>query len=315
MKVLVADDDKVNLRIVQTFLTKWGCEVVVAKDGTEAWTLLQQEGAPMMAILDWMMPGMDGLQICREVRRIPGERYTYLILLTAKFQKQDILDGFEAGADDYLTKPLDSNELRARLRAGLRILELYEQLRQAHAAVQFQATHDVVTGLWNRAAILEAAHAELSRTQRDGSSVNFVMADLDHFKQVNDRYGHLAGDVVLREAAQRMQSCLRPYDRLGRYGGEEFLIVVPGEIASSGRKVAERLRQSIAQAPVETPEGRICVTVSLGVAGSAGAAPVDVEQLLRLADTALYRAKQLGRNRVELAAMPTVALAQAEDRQ
>ena len=124
------------------------------------------------------------------------------------------------------------------------------------------------------------------------------MADLDHFKQVNDVYGHLAGDAVLREAAQRMQSCIRPYDRLGRYGGEEFLIVVPGAVTSSGISVAERVRDAIAQAPVETPEGRICVTISLGVAGSAGAAPVEVDQLLRLADTALYRAKHEGRNRV-----------------
>ena len=298
MKVLVADDDSVNRRIIQTFLEKWDYEVVVAQDGTEAWSLLQQEDAPRMAILDWMMPGMDGVQICREVRRLPEQRYTYLILLTAKFQKQDILEGFAAGADDYLTKPFDANELRARLRTGWRILELYEQLRQAHAAMQFRATHDAITGLWNRAAILEAAHAELSRAQRERTSVNFIMADLDHFKQVNDVYGHLAGDAVLREAAQRMQSCIRPYDRLGRYGGEEFLIVVPGAVTSSGISVAERVRDAIAQAPVETPEGRICVTISLGVAGSAGAASVEVDQLLRLADAALYRAKHEGRDRV-----------------
>jgi len=298
MNVLVAEDDNLNLRILQTFLEKWGWNVVVARDGTEAWTLLQQEGAPSMAILDWMMPGMDGVQVCREVRRLPEQRYTYLILLTAKFQKQDILEGFDAGADDYLTKPFDANELRARLRAGCRILELQEQLRQAYAAMELRATHDASTTLWNRAAILEAAHAELSRAHREGTSVNFILADLDDFKQVNDVYGHLAGDAVLREAAQRMQGCMRPYDSLGRYGGEEFLIVVPGPVPASGLRVAERVRDSIAQAPVETPEGRICITVSLGVAGSSGASPVEVDQLLRLADTALYRAKHEGRNRV-----------------
>jgi len=304
MNVLVAEDDSVSLRVLQTFLEKWGWNVVVARDGAEAWTLLQEECAPPMAILDWMMPGMDGVQVCREVRRLPEQRYTYLILLTAKFQKQDILDGFEAGADDYLTKPLDANELRARLRAGCRILELQEQLRQAYAAAEFRATHDANTSLWNRAAILGAAHAELSRAQREGTSVSFIMADLDHFKQVNDVYGHLAGDAVLREAAQRMQSCLRPYDSLGRYGGEEFLIVVPATVPASGMRVAERVRAMIAQAPVETPEGRICITVSLGVAGSPGASPVEVDQLLRLADTALYRAKHEGRNRVALGIAP-----------
>ena len=299
MRILVADDDAVNRRLLQSFLTKWGYEVLLASDGAEAWKILQQEKAPQLAILDWMMPGMDGVDICHMVRSRSERSYVYLILLTAKSQKQDIVAGLEAGADDYLRKPFDPNELRARLRAGRRILELQEELVAARDSMEFQATHDCLTGLRNRAAILETVRTELARARREGTSVAIFLADLDHFKLVNDTYGHQAGDGVLREVGKRMRSSVRSYDTVGRYGGEEFLIVLPGCDISGAMIRAEALRMAVGREPIETPEGMVAVTMSVGVTVGGGVPPSDVERLLRAADVALYHAKNKGRNKVE----------------
>ena len=299
MRVLVAEDDTVSRHVLQALLEKWGYEVEVAHDGPAAWQTLQGENAPRLAILDWMMPGLDGVDICAELRKQAREPYTYVLLLTAKGQKQDIVAGLEAGADDYLTKPFDAHELRARLRSGCRIVQLQEQLVQAREALRVEATHDALTGLWNRAAMLETLQRELSRSQRDGAPVAVTMADLDHFKQVNDTYGHLVGDAVLREATRRMRSNSRTYDALGRLGGEEFLIVAPETDVTGALSQAERLRESVGQEPIDTFEGPVHVTVSLGVAVSGEIREADL--LLRAADEALYRAKSAGRNRAELA--------------
>jgi len=301
MRILVAEDDSVSRLVLQSLLEKWGYEVVVANDGRAAWQNLQGEDPPTLAILDWMMPGLDGVEICAELRRQAREPYTYVLLLTAKGQKQDIVAGLDAGADDYLTKPFDAHELRARLRSGCRIVELQEQLVQAREALRLEATHDALTGLWNRAAMLENLQRELSRSERGETSVAVTMADLDHFKQVNDTHGHLVGDAVLREATRRMRSTTRAYDALGRYGGEEFLIVAPGiRQVKEALCQAERIRESVAREPIETFEGQVLVTVSLGVAVSGEIREAD--PLLHAADEALYRAKNAGRNRVELAA-------------
>ncbi len=295
MNILVADDDAVSRRLLEATLKKWGYDVVVADDGDKAWEVLQREDAPQLAILDWVMPGLDGPQICREVRSLGEQRYVYLLLLTAKSEKEDLVKGMDAGADDFLTKPFDAQELRARLRAGIRILELQETLR-------VQATHDSLTGLWNRAATFDFLRRELNRGERQGTPVTVVMTDIDHFKQINDTYGHLTGDVVLREVAHQLSSAVRGYDVIGRFGGEEFLIVLPGCAGADAMDQAERLRACINREPVDTPEGPIPVTLSLGVAVREGAVAVDPDSLLRAADGALYRAKSGGRNRVELAA-------------
>jgi diguanylate cyclase (GGDEF)-like protein len=295
VKILVADDDAVSRRLLKVTLNKWGYDVVVADDGDKAWEVLQREDAPQLAILDWVMPGMDGPEICREVRTLGGQRYVYLLLLTAKSEKEDLIKGMDAGADDFLTKPFDVQELRTRLRAGTRILELQETLRA-------QATHDSLTGLWNRAATLDLLRRELNRGERQGTPVAVVMADIDHFKRINDKYGHLVGDVVLREVARRLSSSVRGYDVTGRFGGEEFLLVFPGCAVRNAVDRAEQLRTCVSREPVETPEGPISVTLSLGVAGSEAALATDPDSSLRAADAALYRAKRSGRNRVELAA-------------
>lgn len=300
MKVLVADDDSISRRLLETFLAKWDYEVVVACDGAAAWQILQREDAPKLAILDWMMPGMDGVQICRELRKRNKECYIYTLLLTAKFQKTDIIAGLNAGADDYLTKPFDSSELKARLRAGRRIIELQERVRSAYDKLHFQASHDALTGVMSRAAVLEILQTELTRAQRQGTTLGILMADLDHFKRVNDTYGHLAGDAVLREVATRMHSSVRPYDNVGRYGGEEFLIVLPGCDIVTAMSRAEGLRLAIGQQPIETSEGMIPVTLSVGVTVGGGPKSADLEWLLRAADVALYQAKNGGRNQVEI---------------
>jgi two-component system cell cycle response regulator len=301
MKILIADDDALARHLLEAFLVKWGYEVMAAAAGGEAWQLLQQPDTPRLAILDWMMPEMDGVQICREIRRRKGQPYTYVLLLTAKGQKQDIVEGLEAGADDYLTKPFDPYELRARLRAGRRIVELQEQLISARDAFRDQATHDPLTGVWNRRAILGFLSQGLDRAARDGTFVSVVMADVDHFKAVNDTYGHLAGDTILREVTRRMGSAIRTYDALGRYGGDEFVAVIPGCDAAEATRVAERFRTRIDQKAMDTSEGMIPVTLSVGVAVGGRTPKLDPEALLRAADVALYRAKIAGRNGVGVA--------------
>ncbi|HLA41103.1 MAG TPA: diguanylate cyclase, partial [Candidatus Glassbacteria bacterium] len=254
-----------------------------------------------LVLLDWMMPGMDGAQICQQVRQRGGPVYTYILLLTAKFQKQDILQGLEAGADDYLTKPFASNELRARLQTGRRILELQEELVRSREQMQYQAGHDAMTDIWNHAAILEILQSELARSRREKVSVGILLLDLDHFKNVNDRYGHLAGDSVLREVVRRLKASLRPYDSIGRYGGEEFLIVLPSCRQENAVNQAERLRSVISNTLLEIPEGRLVVTVSLGVSVYSENGSAEMDSLLKAADVALYRAKEGGRDRVEAA--------------
>jgi diguanylate cyclase (GGDEF)-like protein len=303
MKILVADDDSVIRCSIEGLLSKWGYDLVVATNGDEAWGILQREDSPRLALLDWMMPGMNGPTVCRSVRTLNAVPYTYLILLTGRGGKEDIVSGLEAGADDYLTKPFNAYELKARLRTGERILELQEELIAARDALKEQATHDPLTGLWNHGATIDILRNELSREERQGAPLTVTMADLDHFKRVNDTYGHLAGDEVLREVARRLRAAVRTYDSVGRYGGEEFLVVSPGCKSSAGINQAERLRQIVSGKPVSIQDTAIAVTVSLGVATVSMETRGSVEQLLGAADGALYRAKQGGRNRVEVASV------------
>lgn len=299
MRILIAEDDPISRRLLEVTLGKWGYEVVSCPDGESAWDTLQQPDAPSLAILDWMMPGMDGLQVCREVRQMMIEPYTYMLLLTAKSQKDDIIAGLEAGADDYLTKPFDASELRMRLRAGRRILDLQTELIFAREELRRQATHDSLTRLLNRAAVCGMLQGELRRAEREQLPLSIILADIDFFKRINDTYGHLAGDAVLREMSQCMKSVVRPYDGIGRYGGEEFLLVLPGCDNEGAVALAERLRECIELNPFALAEGMIPITLSLGVASND--IMQDMEGLIGAADAALYRAKNSGRNRVEIA--------------
>jgi two-component system cell cycle response regulator len=307
VKVLIAEDNVISRLLLEKLLLKWGYEVIQACDGDQAWRVLQEGDSPRLVILDWMMPGMTGLDVCREARKRVGRPYAYVLLVTAREEKHDVIQGFEAGADDYLTKPFFPEELHARLRVGLRILELEDKLLASQEALQYKATHDELTGLVNRASITDMLRRELARAQRSGGTCGVLLADIDHFKAVNDTYGHDAGDVVLREAAVRLQAGVREYDAVGRYGGEEFLIVLPGCEDSKLRDRAERLLATFRGRPFLTPKGPLQVTVSLGAVSSIGRPASAAASLIREADDALYAAKKNGRDRVEVAASEDAA--------
>ncbi|MBS1858828.1 MAG: diguanylate cyclase [Acidobacteria bacterium] len=288
MRVLAAEDNPVFQSMLRSMLVKWGYQAVMARDGLEAWKILESGESPRLAVLDWMMPGLDGVEICRRIRSLRREPYVYILLLTARTESQDLVEGMDAGADDYLTKPFNAHELRVRIRAGRRILDLQDALRQ-------QATHDGLTGVLNRNSILERLDQELARAARASEPVSVLMVDLDRFKSVNDAHGHLAGDAVLREAARRLQGASRAYDTIGRYGGEEFLVVLPGCGTADALSQAERLRDSIASVPFLFEGSNLRVTASFGLTCTARTPSRDV---VRIADEALYEAKASGRNRV-----------------
>ncbi|HUX06381.1 MAG TPA: diguanylate cyclase [Acidobacteriota bacterium] len=301
MKILIAEDDVTSRRLLEATLSKWGYEVVVCHDGQKAWEALQGDDAPRFAILDWMMPQLDGLELCRRVRQKEAGEYTYIVLLTAKTQREDLITGMDAGADDYVTKPFNRQELRVRLRAGRRILELQEALINARDQMKDLASRDPLTGLWNRNEIFRILENELARAQREGKVLAVIMADLDHFKRINDTYGHLAGDSVLRATASRLRVATRPYDAVSRYGGEEFMFVINDCDNDNAAAIAERVRRSIESSPMDTSEGLLGVTMSLGVSTTADFPDADPHRLLHAADAALYMAKDAGRNRVEVA--------------
>lgn len=300
MKVLIADDSPTALQMLQFVLPQWGYEPVTARSGTEAARILQADDAPRLAVLDWVMPEVEGIQLCREIRKRPPEAYVYVILLTARGRSEDLIAGLEAGADEYLVKPIDEHELKARLNTGRRIVELQERLLAA-------ATHDSLTGLLNHGAVIDLLTRELTRARRAGQSLGVLLCDIDHFKQINDTHGHLVGDAVLRDVASCLRTSMRPYDGVGRYGGEEFLVVAPNCDRARVLDLAERLRQSVVNRPFTVPGGQVRITISLGAVAVPGPAVHDVEPILKAADDALYRAKAAGRNRVEAGAAPAAA--------
>ena len=301
MRVLIAHFDMVSRATLEKFFSSRGHEVIVAEDGARALHSLEQLDAPRLALLDWKMPQMDGVQVCRAVRELGRESCVYIVLLATEAQKKDIERGLEAGADDVLIRPFDMTDLKARLAAGFRILQLEEELLTARQDLQFQALHDPLTGLPNRRVIMDSLRAELARAKRQKISVSIILVDLDNLRQINDTRGNQAGDAALREVGRRIQASIRAYDLVGRYGGEEFLVVLPACDVSGALRQAERLRAFIAQQPVDTPQGTIPVTVSLGVTAAAALSSADPNPLLTAADQALCRAKEKGRNCVELA--------------
>ena len=307
MKILIALEDPVAARRLEAILQKWKYEVVVSGDGAEASRALQANCAPRLGILDRIMPGMDGTQVCREVRNRTDPLNVYILLLTRQGQKQDIAEAMKAGADDHLPQPFDEDELKMRLGAGRRIVKLQDELQSAQKSIAYQVTHDTLTGLLTRGAIINTLQQELARVRRLGTPVSVIMTELDHFKEINEAYGHMAGDAVLREAARRIRSWVRPYDTIGRYGGSQFLIIVPGCDAQNALNQAERLRTRISGEGMDVSEwgkftaadkGTVQVTFSLGVA--LGDKTYGSESLIRAAELALARAKNEGRNRVEL---------------
>ena len=299
MRVLIADDSDVSRTLLAHLLGAWGYEVVACADGEAAWAMLQGPDAPPLAIFDWVMPGCDGLELCRRLRRSESGRHVFVYLLSARSSTEDMLTGLEAGANDYLIKPFNRSELRVRLHNGRKMVELHQELVRAREALRAQAMRDPLTQLWNRRAFAEVTGKALRAAARAGRPTSALMIDVDHFKRVNDEHGHAAGDEVLREVARRAAEGLRAGDHLARYGGEELAALLPDCGPGGAFLVAERVRARVRARPIVLGEARLTVTVSVGAACSLdGREPLDA--LLDRADRALYRAKHAGRDRSAL---------------
>jgi diguanylate cyclase (GGDEF)-like protein len=296
MHILIAEDDFTSRTILAGVLKKGGHEVTATVNGAEAWQAMQQPDAPVLAILDWMMPEMDGPEVVRRIRALQTDRPPYIIMLTSKSEKADIIAGLEYGANDYLAKPFDPGELHARIEVGRRMVEMQSALIESREILAHQATHDLLTGLLNRRAILDRLREELARAGRQSDVLAVGMCDIDHFKQVNDTYGHQTGDDILCGLTQILSGSLRAYDSIGRMGGEEFLVIAPMKAGMDCISIFSRLCAKVAESKIRTRSGELSVTMSIGLARVAVENTVD--QILEAADAALYRAKSKGRNRV-----------------
>jgi two-component system cell cycle response regulator len=298
-KVLIVDDEETYLHLLTMIMSKNQYDVIRALDGRRAWEIVQQEQVSFV-ISDWMMPEMDGLELTQRIRAANFPNYTYIILLTARSSKEDVVDGLKAGADDYLTKPFHLNELRARVAIGERILNLETRLRQTLDQLYLLATHDSLTGLLNRRALYDYADSEINRSKREKNPLCLIMVDIDHFKNVNDQFGHLVGDQALRLISHTIEQNKRSYDRVGRWGGEEFLLVLPGTMLQEAIQVAERLRRAIENAVLDlSGENAVRLSASFGVASLQLDSNENFEQMIHKADQALYSAKNAGRNQVQ----------------
>lgn len=307
MRILVAEDDAVSLLIIRRAVEKLGHECLAAKDGEEAWNVYKQTTGVDVVISDWMMPGVDGLELCRRIRDEEREEYTYFIFLTALGDREHLFEGLEAGADDYLSKPLDREELQVRLISASRVTRLHrrlseqnDELEELNAMFAKQARTDPLTGLSNRLRMTEDLEALEARRERYGQTYCAVLCDIDFFKPYNDTYGHAAGDEILKRVSGAIESQCRSGDVAYRYGGEEFLIILPEQSEASGIAMAERLRQSIEdlQIPHSARKPPEVVTISAGVSAASEDDVKSGETILKEADDALYKAKEAGRNRV-----------------
>ena len=283
-----------------TTVKRWGYEVVPCEDGAQALELLRQKEAPKLVLLSSPLVKVNEIQVCREVRKFEHSSYRYLIVMGQRDRNGLLVEALRAGADDWIAAPFDQDELRARLQVGSRIVLLQRNYLAALCQSEFRAAHDPLTGLWNQAAIMDLLKREFDRSHRINSPLSLIMADVDLFKEVNDGNGHLVGDEVLREISRRIVSSVRSYDYVGRYGGDEFIIIMPGCDTESACIRAENLRASIVGLPVSTTLGDIRCTVSIGLAVTEIRGHSESRTFLEAADQSLYRAKRSGRNRVEL---------------
>lgn len=298
--ILIAEDDPVSRKLLEKILIKAGNKVVSVENGQKALELFNDKFFPIV-LTDWMMPEMDGLELCRAIRKNTYPGYVFIILLTAKDSKDDIIRGLRAGADDYLTKPFSHAELIARLNTGKRVLELERSLKDANEEIRILSITDPLTGTYNRGYMTERLPQEIKRARRYSRALSIILCDIDHFKKVNDTYGHLVGDRVLKDFAQCIRHSIRQdVDWTARYGGEEFLIVLPETDVNGASVMAERLKSELSQRVTETQGKQISITASFGVTGFSPDTPdemISPEAMISKADKYLYQAKREGRNR------------------
>ena len=302
VRAVIADDDPVTTAVLARALQRLGIDVASANDGTTAWRLLTAAPSPELAIVDWMMPGIDGIEICRRIRRDPALAGMYVLLLTGRDSRSDLVAGLDAGADDYMIKPIDIEELRARVQVGIRAATLQGRLAEQVSDLQEARDHlarlvstDVLTDVHSRRSWFELGGSEFSRFLRYNRPFSVLVMDLDFFKRVNDTFGHDAGDALLRRFADMLRAECRSSDIIGRLGGEEFALIAPETSLSAAQRVAERIREACRRLVVAVPAGEVRCSCSIGVSETA---PDDdgIERVLQRADAALYEAKRSGRD-------------------
>jgi len=301
--VLIVEDDSASRTLLEKILTKAGYEFVSVENGRKALDLFNEKFFQIV-LTDWVMPEMNGIELCKAIRSRVYPGYVFIILLTAKSSKANIITGLEAGADDYLTKPFNNTELVARLNTGKRVLKLERDLKSAHEKIRVLSITDPLTGSYNRGHLSQRLPHEINRAMRYGRALSLIMCDIDHFKEVNDTYGHLIGDEVLRQFVEQIKKSIRcDLDWLVRYGGEEFLIVLPETDLEGASRTAKRLHCDLSQRVIESHGQHIRITASFGVTcfdpKTSPAEQISAEALINKADHYLYLAKQEGRNRVK----------------
>ncbi len=290
IRILIADDDPVTRMLLRKSLESWGYVVFEANDGEEAAKIVEKTEGLQLFIIDWGMPNLNGIDFCRWIKH-KDENFYYIIMLTSRKGTANVVEAMTAGVDDFISKPFVSDELRVRVKVGDRIIEQERRL-------SFYANRDSLTAVWNRRMILKLLKEEWERSVRENSPLSVALFDIDHFKSINDHYGHQVGDQALQYFCDIISEQIRPYDKFGRYGGEEFLLVLPGSDIDSSLKVIERCRKAIEQKamPVDGHEPLV-ITVSVGVSESISGNK-NVQVLFKECDKALYQAKNQGRNLV-----------------
>lgn len=298
-KILIAEDDRISAKILERNIKNWGYQVVMVDDGEKAWEILEKENI-QIAILDWMMPKLDGIELCKKIRENKTENYIYITLLTARMTTEDVVQGLNAGADDYITKPVNPLELKARLNTGRRIIQLENDSRELQEKLELLSKQDSLTGLWNKRTITELLEEELSRGFRDEKPISTILIDIDKFKGINDTYGHPVGDEVLLAITSRLKKQIRKYDHIGRYGGDEIMIVLWNVGYSTLVKLISRFRQCIWDQEINTDAGPLRLSISIGGTSTESHQNVSPLKLIKTSDKALYSAKHKGRNRAEV---------------
>ena len=300
--ILVVDDDPVSRTLLERILIRAGYKVTAAENGREALQTLKDNFSPIV-ISDWMMPEMDGIEFCKAIRNTDFPGYIFFILITSRDTKDDLVLGLEAGADDYLTKPFNHTELKARLNTAERILKLEKSLKAANEAIRLLAITDPLTNSYNRGYLIQRLPQEISRAQRYGRPLSLIMSDLDHFKMINDDYGHQAGDIVLKKFVESINGKIRQgIDWMARYGGEEFILVLPEMDLKGASILAERLRNVVSENVIDVGETQLRITASFGVTcfeATKITNKASPESMIKEADACLYVAKRQGRNRIK----------------